>query len=126
LRDADASVWKSLRAADHADGSSWRWSHVPALFGATWYAAERATRDVESAYIHGNPMRGVVHVGMRDARNAARIATDFHGTIAIERLPDSGWLLVKSRPAGDDLSRAIRDRFDPHRILNPGILSEET
>ena len=121
-RELAADVWKKLRAADPAGSATWRWSHVPTLFGATWLAAEQATRDQESAFVHGNPMRGVVRLAAREATKAAQTATDFHGTIAIERLPESAWPLVKSRPAGDSVSRAIREKFDPGGILNPGIL----
>lgn len=124
-RDIDGAVWRSLRAPDlDAEATaSWRWSQVPALFGATWMAAHYATRDFEEAFYHGNPMRGVVRVVARgDATAFARTAATFHGTSVYERLPDGAWSILNPPAAGDTVSRALRDKFDPHRILNPGIL----
>jgi FAD/FMN-containing dehydrogenase len=45
-------------------------------------------------------------------------------TRIVERFPDAQWRGVA--PAADDrLSRRARDAFDPHRLLNRGLLGEE-
>jgi hypothetical protein len=42
-----------------------------------------------------------------------------------ERLPRALWSALAPTPAGDRLSRGVRAAFDPHRLLNPGILGED-
>ncbi len=124
-RDLDASVWHMLRAPDQEARAtaSWRWSQLPTLFGATWMAAHGAVRDFEDAHFHGSPMRGVVRVVARgDATGFARTVPTFHGTSVFERLPASAWPIVNDVSAQGPIARALRDKFDPHGILNPGIL----
>jgi glycolate oxidase FAD binding subunit len=124
-RDMDDGAWRVLRSDDFETTAtaSWRWSQLPALFGATWMAAHHASRDFEDAHYHGNPMRGVVRVvGRGDVTKFARTTATFHGTSVFERLPESGWSLVNAPEAKDSVSRGLRAKFDPHRILNPGIL----
>lgn len=130
--DMDASVWHALRASEPAMAAVWRWSQLASLFGETWSAANQAIRSVDGgAALHGNPARGVVRViasGGADANPAelARAATEFQatgrGTVSIERLPGDAWPLLEATAAQDALSRAIRDKFDPARVLNAGIL----
>jgi hypothetical protein len=73
-------------------------------------------------------MRGVVRVvvptGGANVSELARAAQGaaFDGTIAIENLPPAAWTNAPLAPASDPTSRAIRAKFDPDRILNPGIL----
>jgi hypothetical protein len=46
------------------------------------------------------------------------------GTTICERLPAHVWPRVPSE-VRDRISRGVREAFDPHYILNPGILGEE-
>jgi glycolate oxidase FAD binding subunit len=122
-------IWERLRSADLATKADavWRWSRHPALFGETWTSAENARRETGAAWggLHGNPARGVVRVLARgEPARLARAAAAFTGTVAIEMLPADAWPLIADRPAGDPISRAIRAKFDPHSILNTGILGE--
>jgi len=128
-RDADESIWHSLRTREPVGAASWRWSQLPSLFGETWSAADRATRALGGggALMHGNPARGVVRIITSEApkANAAeltRAAAAFSGTVVIECLPANAWSLVATSPAQDPVSRAIRAKFDPERLLNAGIL----
>ena len=41
-----------------------------------------------------------------------------------ERLPATLWPRLAPTAVSDRLSRGIRAAFDPHRLLNPGILGE--
>ena len=127
VAECGETVWEKLRSADRATSADavWRWSRQPALFGDTWTSAENARRDIGTAGLHGNPARGIVRVLARgEPSRLARAAASFDGTVAIEMLPADAWPLIADRPAGDPISRAIRARFDPHSILNPGILGE--
>lgn len=126
LRDAPDDVWTSLREAEPDAIGSWRWSQLPSLFGGTWTAAVRATRALDGVLLHGSPLRGIVRIvvaahSRAPAADVARAAEAFAGTIAIEALPAAAWSHVISRPGHDPLSRAIRAKFDPARVLNRGI-----
>jgi glycolate dehydrogenase FAD-binding subunit len=128
LADVDDSVWGRLRTVETSGGAAWRWSRLPSAFGGTWTDAVAATRKLETAYMHGNPARGVVRVlatgaaGGGDDAALAAASSGFAGTTAIEILPSAAWARVSSAVAMDDVSRGIRRKFDPSGILNAGIL----
>jgi hypothetical protein len=115
-----------VRTADGGAPAVWRWSNPPTAFGDMWTAAT-AMLDLPSASVHGNPLRGVVRVAASGgAHELSAAATSFGGTVVIERLPPSAWEAAPSVVAGDSVSRAIREKFDPRAILNPGILGHIT
>ena len=123
LKDADDGIWDRLRALDGA--ASWRCSSLPANFGATWRVADTGAR-ASGGFAHGNPARGIARVVVGDAagvlEKALATTAAFDGTVAIESLPERAWAAVDFAPARDAVSRAIRSKFDPAGILNPGIL----
>jgi hypothetical protein len=122
-RDVDDAVWTQLRAIETPGGGAWRWSQLPSLFGETWAAADLACKGLDDVLMHGSPVRGVVRVLARgDADSLARAAGTFSGTIAIEQLPAAAWSGLQVGPSNDAIARAIREKFDPATILNPGIL----
>jgi FAD/FMN-containing dehydrogenase len=45
-------------------------------------------------------------------------------TRIFERLPAALWPVLAPSRATDRLSAGVRTAFDPHRLLNPGILGE--
>jgi glycolate oxidase FAD binding subunit len=123
----DEQVWGALRSADRVPEASWRWSQLPSQFGDTWTQADTAARGLGTFHLHGNPARGVVRVvtfGEHEASPLVRAATSFRGTVHLEVLPVAAWPLV-SPAEKSALSRGIRDKFDPARILNDGILGAE-
>ena len=128
-REAGEDVWDSLRGVEPPDAATWRWSQLPSMFGDTWSAADRSTRALGpgETFMLGNPARGLVRVVVQPAPKVTpaelvRAAAGFRGTVVTERLPRSAWPLADSRASNDPISRAIRDKFDPAGILNPGIL----
>jgi hypothetical protein len=56
-------------------------------------------------------------------RDAHRLA-DFDGTRIFERLPAPLWEELAPSAVETRLARGVRSAFDPHRLLNPGILGE--
>jgi len=126
--DVSDAVWGALRTADGASTGSWRWSQLASQFGDAWTAADGASRALDTFFLHGNPARGVVRVVAlapeAHVSLVVRAATAFRGTVAVERLPADVWPLVSPTTA-DPLSRALRDKFNPSRILNPGIMGAD-
>ena len=126
-REVSEDVWLHVRTVDHGAPAVWRWSNPPTAFGDMWTAAAQTTLELTGARIHGNPLRGVARVAASgDADKLLSAATSFGGTIVIERLPASAWEAARSAVAADPVSRAIREKFDPRGILNPGILGHFT
>ena len=125
-------VWARLRASDPLHAAVVRWSQRPVLFAETWaHAHSIATRT--GGWIHASPGRGIVRLvvplpvtlAADEARElGAALAVPFAGTRVAERLPGSLWHSIAPSPAMDRLSLGIRRAFDPHLVLNPGILGE--
>jgi glycolate oxidase FAD binding subunit len=125
--DVDDAIWDRLRTAEreHARVATWRWSRLPAEFGDTWSAAERATRDIANVFVHGNPARGVARIVCPETGKPAamaKLARTFDGTVIIERLPVDAWPAIIAATPKNPLAHALRARFDPAGILNPGIM----
>ena len=121
--DIDDDVWTALRAAV-VGVAVWRLSRAPAEFGAAWRVGGTQTQGA-NALVHGNPARGVVRCVVADGAlttDAVSSITAFDGTTAIETLPADAWGSVDWAPVSDPISRAIKSKFDPAGILNPGIL----
>jgi FAD/FMN-containing dehydrogenase len=59
-----------------------------------------------------------------EAIDAAFRRLAFTGTRVFEQLPAALWPVLAPSPVSGDLARRTRAAFDPHRLLNPGILGE--
>ena len=125
VQDAPADIWRRLRESDVERPASWRCSGLPSAFGDTWSAVERGTdrADRPPPMVHGSPFRGVVRV-LANGDPASIGRTIARGnTIAIEKLPAEAYATIPSVNTGNErLARRLRDTFDPHGILNPGIM----
>ena len=124
----EETIWPALRNAGGAAVASWRWSQLPSQFGDTWTQSDTSARVLDNIHLHGNPARGIVRVvalnESADAHRLVKCATVFRGTVKVEHLPAAGWPLV-SPAAADPLSKSLRDKFDPKRILNAGIMGAD-
>ena len=130
--EVDAVVWDALAAGEPEGSAVIRLSTAPSRAAALW---DRAASIVERAHgsAHATLQRGVVRcvlpVGGADEEEHARLrgmigALQNLGTAVVERLPAPLWASLVPPAAVDPLSVGVRDAFDPHRILNPGILGE--
>jgi len=134
--EVEQSTWAAFRKIDGDAGSVIRISTLPTRFLA---AASSILADTEPRImISINPRRGVMRLVTRDDRdresaNAVDAGTsldfpsDGHdgGTSVIfEKLPAEVWSVVSPSVVSDPLSRGIKKAYDPHNILNPGILGD--
>ena len=137
-------VWSRLRGAEPAEAVVFRLSGSPARLADSWQAAVRCTATLPGTLLHATVGRGVVrciipleaiaragaqvHLPSIEAHPLVRalgVTPPAPGRI-FERLPPAFWPVLAPGGANDRLSRGIRDAFDPHRLLNPGILGEST
>ena len=125
LAEWPASVWSALRVAEPAGASVVRLSQLPSRVGETWHIARQLADAWPGTLVHGTVGRGVVRCILpRGDESAMRkaLSLPFHGTRIAERLPERLWPVIAPNSASDRLSHGIRHAFDPHGVLNPGIL----
>ena len=130
--DTDSRIWTGLRTAEPAPASVLRLSGPVGRLADTWSAAARVTRGTSGAFAHASVLRPVARVVVpnengtlpQPAVDALR-ATGSDVRI-FERLPASVWPALAPTAVNDRLSHGVRAAFDPERLLNPGILGEDT
>lgn len=133
--EVEQSTWAAFRAMDGDAASVIRISSLPTRFlgAASGILAETEPR----ISISINPRRGVMRLITRDNGEAdhamtadAGLSLDLPGegqgstSVIFEKLPPEVWQVVSPSVASDPLSRGIKKAYDPHNILNPGILGD--
>jgi len=130
VRDIDPDVWARLRVAEPARAAVVRLSRLPSRFATTWSDAGRIAERWPGAYRHGDPGRGVVRVVLpldestSETSLRAALAIPFDGTRIYERLPAALWPAFAATAMHGAIDRGVKAAFDPHHLLNPGILGE--
>lgn len=124
-RELAASAWERLAAADPDGAFTVRISHRPSRVADIWHAVATATAEIEGAVRHASIERGVVRLILPATAHevVAPLVRGLasHASVLGERLPRAAW---EALPAVTDrLSRGVRAAFDPHQILNPGLLA---
>ena len=131
LGDAEqrpATVWSALRATEPSGAVVVRLSQPPSRIGETWREAGRIASALPATLACASLLRGIVRcvvpAATDDATLRAALASKFDGIRIFERLPAALWPELTRSPVADRLSRGIRRAYDPHHLLNPGILGE--
>jgi glycolate oxidase FAD binding subunit len=125
VAELSPNVWTALRAAEPDGASVIRLSQLPSRIGETWHVAGQLAEAWPGTLLHATMGRGVVRCMLpRGDESALRkaLSLPFHGTRIAERLPERLWPVIAPASATDRLSLGIRRTFDPHGVLNPGIL----
>ena len=134
-KEIEPQTWTALRELDVSADSVVRISNLPVQFlGAS---ASILGEDIPDVYTCIDPRRGVLRIVV--ARNgqesdddtlAGGTSVEF-GTdngrsseVIFEKLPPDVWARVSPSVVADSLSQGIRKAYDPHDILNPGILGD--
>ena len=129
-RDVEAAIWRRARVAEPARAAVVRLSRLPSRFVTTWQDAGRIAERWPGSYRHGDPGRGVVRVvlpleeGAPEASLRAALEIPFDGTRIYERLPSALWPALAPTAMHGAIDRGVKTAFDPHHLLNPGILGE--
>jgi glycolate oxidase FAD binding subunit len=134
--EVEADIWTALRELDGNADSVVRISNLPAQFlGAS---ARILTDDFAGIYTYIDPRRGVMRVIVGANREGNEASTAAIGTsgdyvadgsgssgVIFEKLPSAEiWAHASPTVVGDPLSQGIKKAYDPHNILNPGILGD--
>jgi glycolate oxidase FAD binding subunit len=130
--EVEQSTWTAFRAMEGDAASVIRISTLPTRFLS---AASSILADTEPRIVISiNPRRGVMRLVTRDEgdRGAdtgipADFSSDGQGaatSVIFEKLPAEVWAVVSPSVASDPLSQGIKKAYDPHNVLNPGILGD--
>jgi glycolate oxidase FAD binding subunit len=129
-RDVDAVVWRQLRTAEAPRAAVLRLSRLPSRFAATWRDATQIVEKWPHGYCHGDPGRGVARAILPLPNQTAGVdlatllGVPYDGTRIFERLPAELWPSLTTVAIRGRIETGIKAAFDPHNILNPGILGE--
>ena len=133
--EVESRVWAALRELDGKADSVVRIASLPARFlGAS---GTILSDDLPGVYTYIDPRRGVMRIvvgpngdGGTAATPAVDASTDFSADgagsseVIFEKLPADVWAHVSPSVVADPLSQGIKNAYDPHNILNPGILGD--
>ena len=125
----DNDVWRRLATAEPAQAMVFRLSALPTLVEQVWTQAVSIAAAYPGTLIHAAPSRGVVRCIVPTTPASIDFVRGRLGTMAgmkrvAERLPAELWPAWSPSPTGDQLSAGIKRTFDPHHLLNYGILGE--
>jgi FAD/FMN-containing dehydrogenase len=133
--EVESHTWTALRELDASADSVVRISNLPIQFLGV--SASILGEDIPGVYTCIDPRRGVLRIVV--ARNGQEGDDDIlaggtsieFGTdngrsseVIFEKLPADVWARVSPSVVADSLSQGIRRAYDPHDILNPGILGD--
>jgi glycolate oxidase FAD binding subunit len=134
--EIEQSTWVAFRKIDGDAPSVIRISTLPNRFLSV---ASSILADTEPRIaISINPRRGIMRLVTRDNgdRDSAMpgdtsVSPEFPNdgqtggaSVIFEKLPAEVWPVVSPSVTSDALSRGIKKAYDPHNILNPGILGD--
>jgi glycolate oxidase FAD binding subunit len=126
VEHTSAGIWHILRSAEPPQAIVARVSTRPSRVVDACTQAREATAGATDALLIASVGRGSVRCILPgDAHDAARQLARCDATVIFERLPAELWSEIAPSPVSDRLSRSVKARFDPSRILNPGLLGED-
>jgi len=129
VMDVSDGVWTTVRTADPIQATVVRFSSTVARFPEVWLAADRLAV-AGDGHVHATVLRASARVVLPHNEGAPTDAAlellrgASRDTRIFERLPRALWPVLAPTRAADRLSQGVRSAFDPHRLLNRGILGE--
>ena len=134
--EVPADRWGALRESDPQGGATARLSHRPARRFDVWLRALALADRLPGSWVHASVGRGIARLAAPASTDPSALAAAFApgsfsaggepGTVIFERLPAALWptLSPSALPRGTagELMRKVKDAYDPHHLLNPGIM----
>lgn len=133
--EIESGIWTRLRELDGNAHTSIRISGLPQRFLAT--SGSILVDDAPWVHTCIDPRRGVLRIVALADENPSvnsnpvfEVSADFGKSgddasqVIFEKLPSQVWPSVSPSVVPDALSQGIKKAYDPHNILNPGILGD--
>jgi glycolate oxidase FAD binding subunit len=125
VRQVGAEIWRAVQGTEPSVAIVARLSSVPSRMASVWTQAREALAGVAGAMMTASVGRGLVRcIIPGEDRDAARRLVRCEASVIFERLPADLWNELAPSAVNDRLSRSVKERFDPSRVLNPGVLGE--
>lgn len=128
-REMDHGIWERVRTIESSFAQppiAMRLSCLPQRVAETWNEARAIADEATGAVMHATPSLGIIRCvlpGDTPLSLIDRLAgLGSNPTVIFERLPQDAWQQLSPSVAGDRISQRVKNAFDPHGILNPGIL----
>jgi glycolate oxidase FAD binding subunit len=128
-REIDEAIWERMSLVESSFAQPpivVRLSCLPQRLAETWNEARGLAGSAAGALMHATPSLGIVRCvlpGTTPLSLVERLAgLASNPTVIFERLPHDAWQRLSPSVAGDRISQRVKNAFDPHGILNPGIL----
>jgi len=128
-REMDEGIWERIRLVESSFAQTpivMRLSCLPQRVAETWNEARAIADSAAGAVMHATPSLGIIRCvlpGNTPLSLIERLAgLGSSPTVIFERLPHDAWQRLSPSVAGDRISQRVKNAFDPHGILNPGIL----
>jgi glycolate dehydrogenase FAD-binding subunit len=133
--ESESGLWGRLRQLEANAHTTIRISGLPTKVLAG--SATIIRDDIHLVYTYIDPRRGTLRIALGtdetdgvQSTSAIGSAGDFRTTgngsseVIFERLPAEIWQMISPSVVSDQLSQGVKRAFDPHTILNPGILGD--
>jgi glycolate oxidase FAD binding subunit len=128
--ETEPDVWTRLRELERGAHTAIRISGLPRRFLAV--GAKILADDIPGIGTYVDPRRGVLrllaasdHETLDASQSLDRsVESSDSTTVVYETLDPEVWPIVSPSATADPLSQGIRKAYDPHNILNPGILGD--
>lgn len=125
---APPELWVEVRTIEASTASVIRLSGLPSRLATTWLTVGEAARRAGASLVHASVERGVVRAilaaGDAQAVGAVLQALGDAPNVVCERLPAALWRERGATGTHARLLDGVRRAFDPHLLLNRGILGE--
>ncbi len=128
-QEVDSDIWQRVRELDDGAATVVRISSLPRQFPGV--SARILADDAPETRMCIDPRRGVLRLAVGEADEVDANAFDTTGVDAsdsvetiFEKLRPDVWGEVAPSVVSDPLSQRIKRAYDPHNILNPGILGD--
>jgi hypothetical protein len=125
-REIGSDVWQRLRQSEPERAVVFRMSRASSDVDRTWSEAAALTASCPGALLTASPAHGVVRCVVPASDQALQalslaLRRSRDATCIGERLPAELWPLLSLVPM-DPISAGIKRTFDPHGVLNAGVL----
>lgn len=132
-QELETEIWLGVRQLDGNAHSTIRISNLPQRVVA--HAARMLHDDIPFIRMSIDPRRGIIRIvvdsdGTGELQNPpddVQLGIDTgaeSSEVICEKLPPDVWAQASPSVVADGLSRGIKNAYDPHNVLNPGILGD--